>query len=250
VVLGTSAGAVVGAWLTMRPEGLPALPELMRKRAAWHAGRAAPGPGPNDLIRRMAEKTPGDTDATLRIARAAIAATPSISADQAEALWRPALPDAPWPPRLRVTAVNATTGTAHAWSTDDDISLAVAISCSTAAPGAAPPVEVAGATWVDGGVRSTTNADLIIEAGDNDDEPAARGRGKVLIVAPVPAGGDIAREESILAGRGYDVRILRAEPYYQKRADLLDAHFIDIATAAGSRQARKNAADLAKWWNG
>jgi NTE family protein len=249
VVLGTSAGAVVGAWLTMRPEGLPALPELMRKRAAWHADNAATGGGDKDLLRRMAERTPGDTDATLSIAQAAIAATPSIPADQAEALWRPALPDGPWPHRLRIAAVNATTGAAHAWSTDDDISLAVAISCSTAAPGAAPPVEVAGAAWVDGGVRSNTNADLIIEAGgDNDDEPAARGRGKVLMVAPVP-GGDLAREESILAGRGYDVRILIAEPYYQKRTDLLDPHFIDIATTAGTRQAREIAADLAKWCN-
>jgi NTE family protein len=38
VVVGTSAGAVVGAWLTIQPDGLPELPERMRARAQWHAG--------------------------------------------------------------------------------------------------------------------------------------------------------------------------------------------------------------------
>lgn len=249
VVLGTSAGAVVGAWLTMRPNGLASLPELMRKRAAWHADNAATGGRDKDLLRRLAERRPGDTDATLGIARAAVAAIPPISAEQAETLWRPALPDEPWPHRLRIAAVSATTGAAHAWSSDDGISLAVAVSCSTAAPGAAPPVEVAGTAWVDGGVRSNTNADLIIGAGgDDSDEPAAPGGAKVLMVAPVP-GRDLAREESILAGHGYGVRILAAEPYYDRPTDLLDPRFIDIATTAGTRQAREIAADLVKWWN-
>jgi NTE family protein len=115
----------------------------------------------------------------------------------------------------------------------------VAVACSTAAPGAAPPVVVADATWVDGGVRSGTNADLVENTG---------GAGKVLIVAPMPA-DDIEREQAILASRGHDVKVVIAERFYQKAVDLLDPRFIDAAVAAGARQAREIAADLAQWWN-
>src|SRR4051794_28019767 len=41
VVLGTSAGSVVGSWLTIQPDGLATVPALMRARAEWHARSAS-----------------------------------------------------------------------------------------------------------------------------------------------------------------------------------------------------------------
>jgi NTE family protein len=248
-VLGTSAGAVVGAWLTMRPEGLSSIAEAMHKRATWHAEKAVKGPGGNPLMRRMAQKPPGDRHTTRSIAQAAVTAVPPISADQAEALWRAALPEGPWPERLRISAVNVATGAARVWSADDGISLAVAVSCSTAAPGAAPPVEVAGAVWVDGGVRSGTNADLLMRAeADRRVESTGPTPGKALVVAPIPA-DTIAHEVSILAEHGYDVRVVVADPFFDReKGDLLNPDFIGIATATGTRQARETTSDLAKWW--
>jgi NTE family protein len=239
VVLGTSAGAVVGAWLTIRPDGLPELPDLMRKRAAWHAANATSGYGDKNLLRRVLTQSGSDTDTAVNIGQAAIAAIPPISADQAEALWQAALPAGPWPGRLRVVAVDAGTGLAHAWSAADDIPLPVAVSCSSAAPGAAPPVTVAGSVWVDGAVRSGTNADLLVELGT--------AVGTVLVVAPLPS-DDLARETATLTEHGHSVRVITAEPFYQATTDLLDARFIDIAAAAGTHQAREIAADLRTWW--
>jgi NTE family protein len=237
-VVGTSAGSIVGAWLTMRPDDLLSVPELMRKRAAWHAGNAESGRRDDSHMRRLGEQLGQDVNSPQGIAKTAVAAMPAISAGEAETLWKAFLPEGPWSPRLRAVAVNADTGLAHAWSSEDGVSVPVAVSCSTAMPGLAPPVEVAGSVWVDGGVRSATNADLIVEFG----EP-----GRVLVVAPM-ATDDLEREEAILVGRGYRVHVIVAEPFYQTPTDLLDPRFIDIAADAGASQARDGAADLLTWW--
>ncbi|WP_326568893.1 patatin-like phospholipase family protein [Amycolatopsis rhabdoformis] len=242
VVLGTSAGSVAGAWLIMSPDELIALPERMRARAKWHAEQSAHrGTGSASMLSLMAEKRTDDVDSARSVGQAALKAIPPIPAEKAAELWRAATPKGLWPPNLRIAAVDAGTGLAHAWSVGDDIPLPVAIAASTAAPGAAPPVEVAGAVWVDGGVRSGTNADLVLEAAGRTSG------GKVLIVACSPS-DDIAREESLLTEQGYDVRVLLSEAYYRKPTDLLDARFIDAAVEAGARQARDAAVDLVKWW--
>ena len=244
-VVGTSAGAVVGAWLTMQPDGLPALPERMRARAAWHAGNAQSGQGDVSVLRRMATKSARDTDFARSIGQAAIAAMAPITAAQAEAMWKPALPEGAWPSRLRPVSVNTETGLGRAWSAHDGISLAVAVACSTAAPGAAPPVAVTDSFWVDGGARSSTNADLLIGTGSPEGSHAAAGR--VLIVAPMPS-EDLGIEQAILREAGYQVRAITAEHFYKTPADLLDPNFIDAAVAAGTSQASDVAAELLTWW--
>lgn len=235
VVLGTSAGAVVGAWLTSRPDDLPTVPERMLRRAAWHATNARSGYGDRELLRRAVNRSTQDTP--LSLAQAAIAAIPPISADEAHTLWQTTLPEQPWSDRLKVVSVNAETGLARAWSAVDGIPLAVAVACSTAAPGVAPPVAVAGSVWVDGGVRSGTNADLLAETG----EP-----GNVLVLAPLSSTG-LVREEAMLVERGHRVRVLTAQPFYRTPSDLLDPRYVDIAAAAGASQAREVAADFPKW---
>ncbi|MEV4604695.1 patatin-like phospholipase family protein [Amycolatopsis sp. NPDC049253] len=237
VVLGTSAGSIVGAWLTMRPEGLAVLPDRMRERAAWHADRAANGRGDREtLTRLMTKKSEAGTPSMPAIARAAVEAEPPLSAGEAEEMWKRGSPEGAWPRNLMMAAVDVGTGEAHAWSAGDDIPLAVGIACSTAAPGVAPAVEMAGAVWVDGGVRSATNADLIVDADDRPRDPL-HSRGKVLIVACRPT-EDLAREQSILTEHGFDVRVLVSDPYYRTPTDLLDPHFVDAATEAGAKQGR------------
>jgi NTE family protein len=247
VVLGTSAGSVAGAWLTMDPAGLPALPGLMQKRAAWHAKNAAAGHGDPALLRRLADGGPHGPDRAVKIGQAAIAAITPISAAEADQLWKEALPEGAWPRQLRAVSVNANTGVAHGWSAADAIPLGVAVSCSTAAPGAAPPVTVAGSVWVDGGVRSNTNADLLLDP-EWDAFPADSLPGRVLILAPMPS-AVIAREEAVLAERGHHVRVIVSVPFYEKPQDMLDPAVIDIAAAAGESQADDIAEDLVKWWN-
>jgi len=238
VVLGTSAGAVVGAWLTTSPDDLPALPEKMRARAAWHAANAVAGYGDKSLLllRAVSASTP-DPEAAMAIGRAAISAIPPISTTTASDLWRAALPEAPWSPRLGVVSVNVGTGLARVWTANDGLPLAVAVACSTAAPGAAPPVAVADSLWIDGGVRSGTNADLLTTP-----------PGPVLVVAPILSAA-LAREEAVLTERGHHVRVITANPFYRQPTDLLDLAYVDIAAAAGAKQAHDIAEDLLAWWD-
>src|SRR5690349_7664069 len=79
-VLGTSAGAIVGSWLTMQPDGLPTVPEAMRARAAWHATNTQAGRADSGLFRRALERSVTG-ESTTDIAAAAI---PPISAETAE----------------------------------------------------------------------------------------------------------------------------------------------------------------------
>lgn len=146
VVIGTSAGAVVGAWLTVEPDGLAEVPALMHKRAAWHANNASAGRPDTSLF----ETVLAGAGSPEEVGRGAVAAMPPISVGQANDLWKAMLPKGAWSPRLRMMSVNASTGQPKAWSARDGIPLAVGVACSTAAPGIAPPVAVNGEVWLDG----------------------------------------------------------------------------------------------------
>ncbi|MEV4756543.1 patatin-like phospholipase family protein [Micromonospora sp. NPDC049559] len=241
LVLGTSAGSVAGAWLLMKPDGLQQLPHRMLARARHHASNTAAGYGDKDLLRRVAAASGHDLGTIRNIGQAAIAAIAPISTEQADAMWQTTLPDGPWPRQLRVTSVNTATGTATVWTPADGISLATAVACSTAAPGIAPPVAVGDTIWMDGGVRSVTNADLVSQLG-------ATAPGRVLVVAPLPS-DNLTRERDTLVKQGYRVEIITAEPFYQTPADMLNPQYIDIAAAAGAKQARGALEHLSTWWN-
>jgi NTE family protein len=82
-----------------------------------------------------------------------------------------------WPDRrLVVTAVDALTGEFMAFDRDSGAGLVDVVAASCAVPGVWPPVTINGRRWIDGGVRSATNADL------------AAGYRRVVIVAPMAGG--------------------------------------------------------------
>lgn len=251
VVLGTSAGSVVGAWLTIRPDGLAKVPALMHKRAAWHASNASAGRRDTGLFETtVPDAEEGAGSAAAR--RAATAAMPPISVQQADDLWTALLPEGAWPAQLRMMSVNAGTGLARAWSARDGIPLAVGVACSTAAPGIAPPVVVDGEVWLDGAVRTGTNADLVVGTrvgNDGEHGAPATEPGRVLVVTPMPS-EDLAREEALLAEHGYRVRVIVAEPFDNAPVDLIDPRFIDAGATAGAGQARALAPELLAWWKG
>ncbi len=72
------------------------------------------------------------------------------------------LGDADWPSprRLKVTAVDAESGAFHVFDGSDGVSLRDAVAASCAVPGVYPPVPIGGRSYIDGGARSGTNADL------------------------------------------------------------------------------------------
>ena len=80
-----------------------------------------------------------------------------------------------WPDRdLRVTAVEAENGEFTVFDKDSDVDIVHAVAASCAVPLVWPAVTIDGLHYVDGGMRSTCNADL------------ARGADAVVVIAPLP----------------------------------------------------------------
>jgi NTE family protein len=77
-----------------------------------------------------------------------------------------------WPTRkFSCTAIDTADGSFMVWNNESDVPLSLAVASSCAVPGVFPPVTINGRRYMDGGLRSTTNADL------------ARGYVTVLVVA-------------------------------------------------------------------
>jgi NTE family protein len=99
--------------------------------------------------------------------------TPTISEAARRAVVASRLPQAGWPDRsLLLTAVEAETGTLVVFTKESGVSLLDAVSASCAVPGVWPPVTIGDLRYIDGGIRSRTNADL------------AAGSDRVLIITP------------------------------------------------------------------
>jgi NTE family protein len=154
--VGTSAGAVVGAVLAAG--GDPAIlaaplpsdgerfevdQELMM---GIFAELAAPGSDRGTAWRRAGER-----------ALAAPVGDPAVHV----ARMRNLVGMDEWPDRdLRMTSIDITTGEFRVWTAADAATLPEALAASTCVPGVFPPIPVQGHHYVDGGLRSSVNADL------------------------------------------------------------------------------------------
>jgi NTE family protein len=100
-------------------------------------------------------------EARRRVGRLALEST-DPGAEEALIAGRAALIGADtWPERrLLITAVDATSGEPVVWDRDSGVPLVHAVAASSAFPGAAPPVAIKGRRYMDGALRSGTNADL------------------------------------------------------------------------------------------
>jgi len=183
VIIGTSAGSVVGAQLAtggdtaalyarqlLPPDPTTERPaELdLREFARLLGGQALPnGPIPQE--------------ARARLGQAALAAT-TAPEEERLATFRARLPIHDWPMRaLRITTVDAEDGRFGVWDRDAGVPLIQAVASSCAVPLVYPPTSIGARRYIDGGIRSGTNADL------------AQGYPLVIILAPMAG---------IAAGRG------------------------------------------------
>lgn len=117
--------------------------------------------------------------------------------------------DDPWPDRPTwICAVRMPAGRLVVFGRDvDDADLATAVEASSAIPGYFAPVSHGGATYVDGGVRSPTNVDLVA------------GLGFDLVVVSSPMSGTSAALRSRRAGgRRLHAATLRREVRAVRRA--------------------------------
>jgi NTE family protein len=240
LVIGTSAGSVVGAQLC---SGTP-LEELYERQLAPATGELAAKLGPATLLRYAASSIGGDErTARARLGRRALRARTVPEAERRAVIAR-RLPSHEWPvhPRLLIVAVEAETGEVAAWDRDAGVPLVDAVAASCAVPLVWPPVTIDGRRYVDGGVRSSVNADL------------AAGCSRVLVLAPVTASiRPSARVGRQLAALGTDVRSAVFSPDAAARSAMgrnaLDPAFRAASARAGRRQATAIADAVSALWS-
>jgi NTE family protein len=140
-----------------RPPSLPMATVFERMRAISAAATSPAG------LQRAMGAFGLESDATL-----------GPGAGQRRATVAARLPRPEWPDRpMIVTAVDAHTGELAAFDRDSGVDLVDAVTASTALPGLVPTVSINGTRYIDGGVRSTDNADL------------ASGYANVVVLAPL-----------------------------------------------------------------
>ena len=242
LVLGTSAGAAVGAQVTA---GVPLEQLEALQLAPAEQSKEISVPLDIETFRKeLADLVAGardPADARARVGRMALAAE-TVPEQVRRDVIAARLPSHEWPDRrLVLTAVDAETGQWLTFDKDSAISLVDATAASCAVPGVWPPVSANGHRYVDGGVRSFTNADL------------AAGHDRVLIVVPLVLMDEqralLAEEMTQLAPGA----ILVAEAD-QASAEAIGPNPLDpAARAAAARAGRRQGTELAEtvrqFWN-
>lgn len=255
-ILGTSAGSFVGAQLAggRDPASLAQAQIAMGKaqqNAAREPGRPRP-PAPDlaPLLELMAEATADEPTPEFlqRLGAFALKARTISEADFLRTFGSIAEGGRPWPARFACTAVDAESGHFRMWSVREEIPLAHGIASSCSVPGVYPPIAINGRKWIDGGMRSGTNADL------------AAGHRRVLIVAVIAGDGDpasaraaerLARERAAIEAGGGVSELIRPDAASLETfgPNLLDARRRADVAQAGIEQGRREAARLAAFWN-
>ena len=164
LVIGTSAGSAVGAVVASGEDLEDLYGEQSSPPAEGEVGAAFGTREAVTLLTLMLLPGSGRTKRR-RIGQAARKAHPGSADDQVEVfaarLRREDGSLPAWPDRdLKITAVDADSGSFTVFDRDGDADLVHAIAASCAVPLVWPPVEIHGRRYVDGGMRSAANADL------------------------------------------------------------------------------------------
>jgi NTE family protein len=240
LVVGTSAGSVVGADLTSGT----GLDKIYAAQLVPPTGELAARMGPR-LIGKLAWIMLTSRDparARRRMGRLALAARTMSEADRRKVI-ESRLPVRDWPSAsLQITAIDARTGEFVVFSADSGVSLLDAVGASCAVPGVWPPVTIGDRRYIDGGMRSAANADL------------AAGYGQVVIVAPIAQGARYMHspgaQAAELARAGARVVLVKPDAAAVQAIgrNVLDPAARAPAARAGRAQAASVADEVAAVW--
>jgi NTE family protein len=176
LVIGTSAGATVAAQLG---SGLP-LDDLYARQVdpARQSAEIAAQVNLDSFAAEFGKYLQGSSspqDALRAAGSFALAAT-TVPEAARRAVITSRLPSPDWPARaIRLVAVDCETGATEVFDSASGVSLVDAVAASCAVPGIWPPVTIGGRRYMDGGVRSSDNADL------------AAGAARIVILSPLGA---------------------------------------------------------------
>jgi NTE family protein len=238
VLLGTSAGATVTAQLS---SGVP-LADLYARQISSASHEIAPHLKINDLL-LLFEESGRRPDLTITeslqlIGKQALAAsTPSEELRRSVIADR--LPSHDWPDRrLLLTALDVETGQRVVFDRHSGVGLVDAVAASCAVPMVWPPVTIGGRRYMDGGVGSRANLDLVSDVEE------------VVMLAPTaepgesPFGRSLSDEAAEYHGRVLTV-FADAASLRAFGPDPLDPACRPASASAGRDQGRRCAAEVA-----
>jgi NTE family protein len=256
--VGTSAGSFVGARLAMGAETAalaePILGDAASPVQSTDRGGRAP-PDMSKMMRLMSAAQQGAQDAEAARVELGAFALEAQTIDE-DAFIRSfgksfaGLPEDAWPQRgFACTAVDTATGAFQLWTRDSGVGVVRAVASSCSVPGVYPPITLKGRRWMDGGVRSPTNADL------------AAGHERVVVISVMPReftpGASLVRmfesldaEVEKLEAGGAQVVVVSPTPESQTAmgGNLMDFRKRADAARAGLAQGAAMADELRGFW--
>lgn len=246
-IVGTSAGALVGALLAGGREVTDALTSL----AALGQGIAPDllASGNAAFLNALRQASFGDDPReALRIIGRAAREANTPSRDAYHALFS-SLDDIPWPPGFRCTSIDTETGGLVVWSQESEVALRDAVAAGCCVPLLFPTVVIEGRHHMDGGVLSHLNL------------PAAPPSDVVVVLSCHPLGspGDSALATSIaganeeLAQLRDTARVIAIEADFSEIEApphmLMDPNLAVHALHIGERQALREFETIRSAWN-
>lgn len=173
LIIGTSAGAIVGAMLATNRDldQLAVLPEELHDDSS----QIRPDFRRLRTIRGVLADTSLDDAAARRKVAELVRDAPTASAASQVAIMSKLIGATAWPDRdLQITATDAHTGELIVWQKTDNVPLAVAVASSAAFPGLYPFITINGRQYMDGSLRGGVHADL------------AEGARTLVVLEPMP----------------------------------------------------------------
>ncbi|MFE5285691.1 patatin-like phospholipase family protein [Nocardia sp. NPDC056611] len=234
-IVGTSAGAVVGAALAADVD----LNLLLRRPSTETAELEPIEFDPNSFGEILGLLgTPGLDPAEAR-RRAGARALEMNLGDPATHIARIGafVGHSDWPQRdLLITAISVNTGELQAWTPGGKATLPEALASSTSVPGVFPPIPIDGVHYFDGGMRSPINADL------------AAGAERMLVIEPLAHLFPHAPSDRDLGGAATTFIVPDADAIAAFGPNLFSADALVPAYEAGVRQGGEAAPGLRDFW--
>ncbi len=261
-IIGTSAGSIVGARLASKMSDADFVNAALDpaddgpKRQARSASTGVMSQKPPDLsflATKLVEMNTGKRprqDIRAEIGAWAMRVHPVITETEFVSGYQRRFPQSKWPdPRYEAISVDATDGSLRMWNESSGIPLAMAVAASCALPGVFAPVTIDGHRYMDGGVRSVTNADL------------AKGCKTALVLAPTAGLNDplakdftffLDDELRTLRASGCTVELITPDAASIKAfgASIGDEHHRAAPLEAGRAQGRSKANEITELWRG
>jgi NTE family protein len=246
LVVGTSAGSAVAAQL-----GSPlSLSDLFDRQIepAQQTRELAPDAKLFELFEHAvltANRLPHRADHIRHIGRWALDA-PTVREEERRSVIAERLPSHTWPEgMLLIVAVDTETGDTRIFDHLSGTSLVDAVSASCAVPGIWPPVTIDGRRYMDGGARSSDNADL------------ALGYARTVIVSPMGTarpevtGETLEQQIEILQSAGGKTYLVEPDAPSKNAIGLnpLAPETRTPAAKAGRNQGHAIAEDIARFWS-